>query len=338
MSRVEQFLLGSGHNRTAIHIGLVNNMPDAMLRATELQFARLLKDAAGPLDVRLRLFSLRSIPRGMETRDRMAGFYDDAAFLEAADIDALIVTGPQPGAADMRQEPHWTELTGLIDWAQAGTISTLFSGLAAQAAVLHLDGIAHRPLTGKMSGVYDSGQAEDDPLFFNAAPTVPVPHSRRSDIAESDLVAKGYRVLARLGAQGGAPRDGQVDIFTREPPGSSQFVFLQGHPEYDPGTLGREYLHEMARFLAGETVQRPAIPEHYFDRATENRLAAIGTNADLRHYQEVVLGALPRQLWRTSAVRLIGNWLLLVAAAKARRATSKTVHTRVRSGARSSAL
>ena len=43
MSRVEQFLLGGGHNRTAIHVGLVNNMPDAALRATELQFARLLK-------------------------------------------------------------------------------------------------------------------------------------------------------------------------------------------------------------------------------------------------------------------------------------------------------
>lgn len=324
MSRIEQFLLGSGHNRTAIHIGLVNNMPDPELRTTELQFARLLKDAAGPLDVRLRLFSLRSIPRSGETRGRMAGFYDDAAFLEAADIDALIVTGAQPSAADIRQEPYWAEFTRLIDWAQTGTLSTLFSGLAAQAAVLHLDAIAHRLLASKLSGVYDSRQAEDDPLFFNAAPTVPVPHSRRTDLAESDLAAKGYRVLSRL--DGG----GQVDIFTREPPGSSQFVFLQGHPEYDPATLGREYLREMARFLKGETAERPAIPEHYFDRATENLLTAIGAKAELGSYQEVVLGALPRQLWRTSTVRLIGNWLLLVAAAKARRATSKTVHTRRR--------
>jgi homoserine O-succinyltransferase len=326
MSRIEQFLLGSGHNRTAIHIGLVNNMPDAMLRATELQFARLLKDAAGALDVRLRLFSLRSIPRGMETRDRMAGFYDDAAFLEAADIDALIVTAARSGTGDLRQEPYWDELTGLIDWAQTGTISTLFSGPAAQAAVLHLDGILHRPLTSKLSGVYDSRQAQDDPLFFNAVPTVPVPHARCTDIAESDLTAKGYRVLARIDTKGGD----QVDIFTREPPGSSQFVFLQGHPEYDPGTLGREYLREMARFLAGETAERPAIPEHYFDRATENLLSEIGTKLDFSRYRDVVLSALPRQLWRSSTVRLIGNWLLLVAAAKARRTTSKTVHTRRR--------
>lgn len=328
MSQVEQFLLGSGRNRTAIHVGLVNNMSDAALRTTELQFARLLKGAAGPLDVRLRLFSLRTIARAAETRGRMAGFYDDAAFLEAANIDALIVTGAQPGTADQRQEPYWAELTELIDWAQTGTISTLFSGLAAQAAVLHLDGIVHRPLPRKLSGVYDSRQAQDDPLFFNAFAAVPVPHSRRSDIAESDLTAKGYRVLARLAAKGEA--DGQADIFIRELPGYSQFVFLQGHPEYDPGTLGREYLRDMANFLAGETAERPVIPEHYFDRATENRLAAIGAKADLGPYQDVIRRALPGQAWHASAVRLIGNWLLLVAAAKTRRATSKTVHTRRR--------
>jgi homoserine O-succinyltransferase len=324
MSRIEQFLLGSGHNRTAIHVGLVNNASDAALRTTELQFARLLKDAAGPLDVRLRLFSLNSIPRGVQTRERMAGFYDNAAFLEAADIDALIVTGAQPGVSDLRLEPYWSELTGVIDWAQAGTLSTLFSGHAAQAAVLHLDGIVPRKLGRKLFGVYDSRQVEDDPLFFNLASTVPMPHARHGEIAESDLIAHGYRILARLDVQD------QVDIFTREPPGSSQFVFLQGRPEYDPGILGRDYLHEMAGFLQRETAEPPAIPEHYFDRATENRLAEIGMKADIGRYQEVVLGALPRQLWRNSAVRLLGNWLLLVAAAKARRATSKTVHTRRR--------
>jgi len=37
----------------------------------------------------------------------MAGFYDDAGFLQAANIDALIVTGAQPGAADLRDEPYW---------------------------------------------------------------------------------------------------------------------------------------------------------------------------------------------------------------------------------------
>ena len=323
MSRVEQFLLGGGHSRASLHIGLVNNMPDAALRATELQFARLLKAAAGSLDVRLRLFSLHSIPRGEQARSRMAGFYDDATFLQASNIDALIITGAQPCAADLRDEPYWAELAHLIDWAEIGTISTLFSCLAAHAAVLHLDGIARRPLAAKLSGVYDSVRTEDDPLFFNTAPSVPVPHSRRNDIAQADLAAKGYRVLSRLS-------NGQADIFTREPPGHSRFVFFQGHPEYDPGTLGREYLRDMGRFLGGETAERPALPENYFDRATEDRLAEIAGETDPVRYQEIVVGALPRQVWRSNTVRLFGNWLTLVAAAKARREASRAVHTRRR--------
>jgi len=209
-------------------------------------------------------------------------------------------------------------------------LSTLFSCLAAHAAVLHLDGIARRPLPEKLSGVYASIRVEDDPLFFGAAPAMTVPHSRRNDIAEGDLVAKGYRVLSRLDSKNGS--GDQVDIFTREPPGQSRFVFLQGHPEYDPGTLGREYVRDMGRFLQGETDERPAVPEHYFDRSTENRLAEIAGRgeADLPRYHEVVLGALPRQVWRPHTVRLFSNWLTLVAAAKARRAASKAVPTRRR--------
>ena len=321
MSRVEQFLLGGGHSRAAIQVGLVNNMPDAAMRATELQFARLLKDAAGALDVRLRLFSLRTIARSEQARSRMDGFYDDAAFLQAASVDALIVTGAESKSGDLRDESYWPELAHLIDWAEIGTISTVFSCLAAHAAVLHLDGIPRRPLGGKLSGVYASSRVEDDPLFFGMGLESPVPHSRRNDIAGADLAAKGYRVLARL-------NNGQADIFTREPPGHSRFVFLQGHPEYDPATLGREYLRDMGRFARREMAEAPIMPENYFDRATEDRLAAAGH--DLTALGEIVAGALPRSQWRGATVRFFANWLTLVAAAKARRAASRTVQTRKR--------
>jgi homoserine O-succinyltransferase len=327
MSRVEQFLLGGGHflsdrsGRASVHVGLVNNMPDAALRATELQFARLLKAAAGSLDVRLRLFSLRSIERGEQARSRMAGFYDDVGFLQTSNIDALIITGAQSCAADLRDEPYWAELAHLIDWAEIGTISTLFSCLAADAAVFHLDGIVRRPLAAKLSGIYDSVRIADDPLLFNTAPAMPVPHSRRNDIAPGDLAAKGYRVLSRLS-------NGHADIFTREPPGHSRFVFFQGHPEYDPGTLGREYLDDLSCFLRGETAERPAMPQQYFDRATEHRLADIAGESDLARYEDIVMGALPRQVWRANTVRLFGNWLTLVAAGKVRGEASRGARRR----------
>jgi homoserine O-succinyltransferase len=323
MSQVEQFLLGAGRNQETVHVALVNNMPDAAMRATEIQFARLLKAAAGPLDVRLRLFSMRGIERGEQARSRMAGFYDDAGFIQAANIDALIITGAQPCTADLRQENFWPELVQLIDWAQTGTISTLFSCLAAHAAVLHIDGIQRRLLPQKLSGIYESGRAEDDALFFNTHGTVSVPHSRRNDLAESDLVGAGSRVLSRL-------TNGQVDIFTRELPGQSRFVFLQGHPEYDPSTLGREYLRDMGRFIGGELAEAPGIPENYYDRATEDRLYEARGSRDLARSQDLVLNALPLQSWRANTIKLFGNWLTLVAAAKSRRASSRNVHTRRR--------
>lgn len=323
MSRIEQFLLGGGRNRAAIHIGLVNNMPDADMRATELQFARLLKESAGALDVRLRLFSLGGIARGELARSRMDGFYDDAGFLAAANIDALIVTGA--GEEDARQQAYWPELAELIDWAKTGTLSTLFSGEAAGTAVMHLDGIVRRPLDSKVSGVLPAMRMEDDPLFFGLPLTTPVPHARRDDIAEADLVEKGYRILARLA-------NGQVDMFSREPAGESRFLFLQGHPEYDRGTLGRDYLHDIESFLRGDIAAPPSVPENYFDRATEDQLAELGTpdDAALARASEIVAGAVTLQSWKLHTVRLFGNWLTLVAAAKARRMASRLVHTRKR--------
>jgi homoserine O-succinyltransferase len=222
----------------------------------------------------------------------MAGFYEDAGFLEAANLDALIVTGGAPDEDYLRCEPYWMELAQLIDWAETGTISTLFSGLAASAAVLRMGGVTHHPLQKPLLGVYGSVRAEDDPLFFNSAQSVPVPHIRHYDLAESELRAAGYRVLSHLDTR----KDGgsQVDIFTRDTPGRSRFVFLQGHPEQDPGVLARLHLQAMERFHAG-TGERPALPENYFDRATEDRLSRVGD--DLAAYRSVVTNALPRQVW-----------------------------------------
>ena len=44
-------------------IGLVNNMPDAALDATERQFIDLIRAASASLIVRLKLFSVPTIPR-----------------------------------------------------------------------------------------------------------------------------------------------------------------------------------------------------------------------------------------------------------------------------------
>ena len=84
-----------------LFVGLVNNMPDAALRATERQFSRLLQAAAGAIDVRLRLYALPEVPRSAQARAAMAARYRDADEIFSDGVDALIVTGAEPVAADL---------------------------------------------------------------------------------------------------------------------------------------------------------------------------------------------------------------------------------------------
>ena len=319
MNHTEHFTLGTGHGyRGLLQVGLLNAMPDAALRATELQFARLLKDAAGALDVRLRLFSPARIARGDETRARMEGFYEEAGLLPAAGLDALIVAAPDDDAPDAAWRD---ELPPLLDWAQTAPLAAIFSGGAVPSALAHLDGIAPRPLARPLSGVYSGQRATDDPLFFHTAWDAGVPHIRDHGFAEAELEAHGYRVLSRLA-------DDSVDIFARETAGN--FLFLQGHPEQDEGALGRLYLRDVARFLAGDSAARPNLPRNYFDRVTEARLMALDEGAGLPAHAAIVQAARPLQSWRGQAVRLFANWLTLTASAKTRRAASRAVHVRRR--------
>ena len=69
-------------------------------------------------------------------------------------LDALIITGAQPQADRLSNEPYWEELVEIIDWAKTNTASTILSCLAAHAGVLHLDGVERRPLPEKCTGVF----------------------------------------------------------------------------------------------------------------------------------------------------------------------------------------
>ena len=203
-------------------IGLINNMPDPALKATERQFMKLLQAAAGPRRIRFHCFSLPSVKRSPEAKWHVESEYSDLSDLERGKFDGLIVTGAEPIAPELDQEPYWRDLTNLIDWAKSNTRSTIWSCLAAHAAVLHLDGIERRRLPAKCHGVFDCDVVTSDSLTRAAPAPFKVSHSRLNEIAENDLVQAGYQVLTRS-AQAG------VDVFVRQY--ASRFVFFQVHPE-----------------------------------------------------------------------------------------------------------
>src|SRR5579863_6787660 len=63
-------------------IGLINNMPDPALQATERQFMRLLRQAAGDIRIDFHCFSLPSVTRSQLARGRVEEQYTDITELD----------------------------------------------------------------------------------------------------------------------------------------------------------------------------------------------------------------------------------------------------------------
>ncbi len=296
-----------------VDIALVNNMPDAALDATERQFRALLSAAGAELDVRLTLYALPEVPR-TEFGRRQVGKYAPMDDLWGRRYDGLIVTGTEPQAADLKDEPYWESLTRLLEWAEGSTYSTILSCLAAHAGILHLDGIVRQPLGDKRFGVFECVRVCDHPLTAEAPGRLQMPHSRWNDIPEDALRACGYRVLMRS-------EDAGVDTFVKQR--QSLFVFLQGHPEYEAVTLLLEYRGDVARYLRSERDTYPPMPQGYFDEEIETELAALRDRA-LADRREALLADFPTATaaarvtnnWRPSAERFYRNWLGYIAAAK----------------------
>lgn len=290
---------------TVLTVGLVNNMPDSALQATERQFKALLRTAAGSNIVDLRYFSLPSVKRSRAAQARIDRFYTNVADLNRLKFDGLIVTGAEPNAEFLNDEPYWKEFTELVEWAKTNTRSTIWSCLAAHAAVLHLDGIARHKLTAKCSGVFDCARVADDWLVENLTSPVKVSHSRLNEIKVEDLTARGYRVLTKSSVAG-------ADIFTKQL--RSYFVFFQGHPEYEALSLQREYRRDVARFLTGDRETYPCTPSNYFDVDTEERLTAFRERA-FADRKPALIAELPRLTIRSDgasgrvAKAIFRNWL-----------------------------
>jgi homoserine O-succinyltransferase len=297
---------GRAAETEAIDIGLVNNMPDAALEQTERQFIGLLKAAAGERRIRVKLFYLPEIVRAGAARERVHLHYAPIEELWASRLDGLIVTGNEPRTPDLRAEPYWRTLAKIVDWAEMHTRSTIWSCLAAHAAVLHMDGIARQPLAEKCFGVFDCVRSADNAIMRGLPARVTMPHSRWNELREEELTAAGYDILTRSVQAG-------VDMFARQ--GNSLFVFFHGHPEYEARTLMGEYRRDVRRFLRGERETYPPMPQDYFGASTARRLAEFRLRA-LADRREALIEAFPNcaeetlhARWRPPAERLMANWL-----------------------------
>jgi len=300
-----------------VTVGLINNMPDAAVESTERQFMDLIRAASSKTIVRLLLFSMPEIPRAETVRQELVGRYRDIAALWDAQLDGLIVTGTEPRMRNLKHEPYWPTLAQVVDWAREHTASTIWSCLAAHAAVLHVDGVERRPLAGKLFGVFDCAPAASHPMTADVTADLRVPHSRYNDLPEEALADCGYRILTRSPTAG-------VDMFARQD--KSFHLFLQGHPEYEGKTLLREYRRDVGRYLRREREDYPAMPLDYFTGEAVAIAAAFRERALVDRREHLIasfpMGDLEAGLdnpWRACAVGIYQKWLEYLSGRKADR-------------------
>jgi homoserine O-succinyltransferase/O-acetyltransferase len=314
LAAIEVFQDSIESRRAMIEIGLVYNLPDSVFRATERRYRNLLNAAAGSIPFRLRCFSLPSARQAPDAATSIRNLLADVRDLYCLKIDGLIVTGAEPRAACLPDEAYWRDLTELVDWAEANTHSTIWSCLAAHAAVLHLDGIERRRLAQKCSGIYDCSKVTDNWLTDDLPSSLKVSHSRLNGLSESKLSARGYQVLTKSKEVG-------VDIFTKRQ--RSQFVFFQGHPEYDCFSLQREYLRDIGRYLAGDQELYPNTPQGYFNAPTIFALEEFRASA-LAERNPGLIGKLPKLTLQSNvivepevaATTIFRNWFHYLAECK----------------------
>ena len=298
--------------REHLNIALINNMPDAALEDTELQFFDLLDDASGDLPIYLKLYSLTGIPRTDRGQRHLNSFYYSLDELWENQFDGVIITGTEPRQPDLRDEPYWRVLADVFDWAERNTTATVLSCLAAHASVLHSDGISRHRLPDKQFGMFEFSKANSHPLTAGTGEPVRFPHSRWNEVQADALADCGYLVLTQSA-------DGGVDTFVKKKK-RSLFVHFQGHPEYGAETLLKEYRRDIRRYLKKERETYPTMPKGYFDVA-EARLLTDFRNAVLSDHvsdigEELMEGFPERALagklqrtWNSSALAIYGNWL-----------------------------
>ena len=301
-----------GHALTGdncVDVALVNNMPDAALQQTEMQFAVLLNAGDTDHSVRLRRYTLPTVRRDGGAADYVRAHYFPLEALLESNPAAVIVTGCEPLSADLTREPYWDELTQVLAWARERVPSTIASCLAAHAALQVFDGVRRHRLPRKCSGVYPQAVSQDDPLTAGLPAQIVMPHSRLNDVSTEAIEACGYRRLM-------ASRDIGWTAAAKDYP-HHLLVLMQGHPEYDADTLLLEFRRDVRRYLRGERPTFPDAPAGYFPSEAEPVLAelraeAASTGPDPRlieHFPMAKLLKLVSRRWRQPAERLYANWL-----------------------------
>ena len=250
---------------------LLNLMPTKII--TETQLLRKLSNS--PLQVEIEFLQTISYESKNVDPEHLASFYTSFDDVRDHFYDGMIITGAPVENMEFEDVDYWPELCDIMEWTSTNVHSTLHICWGAQAALYYHYGIPKYPLGPKLSGVYKHNVLKpQSPLFRGFDDVFYIPHSRYTEIRETDILAVSELELLSVSEEAGVFAVKSSD---------NRRVFFTGHPEYDADTLALEYKRDIAKGLPID------IPRNYFPNDDPT--------------------ATPYVSWRAHAQLMYSNWL-----------------------------
>jgi homoserine O-succinyltransferase len=284
-------------------------MPDTAFDQTERQFLDLLDVGTGDDIVDVQRYALAGVPRGERTAARIRKEYAPVEDIRRDVPDLLIMTGSNPIEEMMEDEPYWDEMVEMLTWAKENVRSMMLSCLSAHAALSTFDGVERERLEEKRTGVFAQHVESTHPLTRGIGEEILLPHSRKNAVSTDALEDAGYQVLIQSDEVGWSMA---IKDF-----GGANVLLFQGHPEYEPSSLLREYRRDAGRYVRGERSDLPILPFHCVGLQDWGRLEAMHEMIIGGRRDPAIIDAYPFDevcdrapwLWRSTAEQLYANWL-----------------------------
>ena len=254
-----------------LRILLLNLMPTKI--DTETQLSRLLGNT--PLQVELTLMHTRSHLSKNTPEEHLLAFYCTFDEIRDRNYDGMIITGAPVEHMPFEEVEYWQELCEIMEWSTTHVHSTFHICWGAQAGLYYHYGVQKRQLDKKLFGVFPhTADYKHSMLFRGFDDVFLVPHSRHTTVTREDVEA-----VSELQILASSEEAGVFAVKTQ----NGRQIFITGHPEYDAGTLNKEYVRDVT---AGKPIE---IPKNYFPDNDPTKT--------------------PPATWRSSANLLYSNWL-----------------------------
>jgi homoserine O-succinyltransferase len=254
-----------------LQILLLNLMPTKI--DTETQLSRVLGNT--PLQVELTLIHTGTHKSKNTSEEHLLAFYQTFEDICDRYFDGMIITGAPVEHMPFEQVEYWDELCRIMEWSVSHVHSTFHICWGAQAGLYYHFGVEKQPLDKKLFGIFPHKADYKKSILFRGFDDVfYVPHSRHTTVNREDL-----EKIHELKILASSEEAGVFALSTR----NGRQIFITGHPEYDPGTLNKEYVRDLK---AGKPIE---IPVNYFPDDDPTRE--------------------PLVKWRSAANLLYSNWL-----------------------------